>query len=1067
MPTERRLRAVSNHPFPSGATALAVLVASLMLVPPLVVAHGGAHPLGSGPPLPTAAAAVAGTAAPARDASASVGSVAYSWDLVNDTTYFGAYNATDPVSPAAMAIDPTTDRLWIGYGERSTGGEFNVTLVDLARHLVVGSVPNTEYTESLLLDPLSNTMFLAQVANLSSGAGEIAFLNATTLRVVHPSVPVGAYPEGMAYDAYAHLLYVADNGSAGVTAINVTSGVVIHALIPTGAGPDSVAYDPLTGDVFVANDGANNVTLLNGSRGQPDGPGLAVYQPYSMTYDPLVREVLVVSQPGAYCSRPSDVDVIDPAIRAVVAIEPTDACPQTSSMAPIPAVLDPISGNLLLPSFSYPNYELSVFEPFLNAFNTTGILTGIDPTVQAVDPVRHLDYVAHEGAPAYLLAINLTSGQNSTSVLLGGYPGSGTYDPANGNAYFVDSFASERPGDDTELVATAPDRVVAWNVTGGAATQVVPIGYDGSGLSGAYAPDAIGYIPSAHALLVANSAGDNDAVVLNATTGAFERYVGTGVEIGCWVGWPCGMSSVAYDPTGGPYTLIASPMSVLTAYYGNLSYGASWYGGQSIGPPGTSSLRYQLLAVEPQNGSVFYLDPAMTSVYEFNLTNLSRLPAEGSVSAVVGSASTSLLAGILFDPLDRALYITDYALDRVYVVDATTLKTLATIPVGVHPVQLALNPKNGWIEVADSGSGNLTLLNGSSVAAGAVGHESVRVLSDPDAIFIDPANGETFVSGTENGVVEALAPVPVVGSFTAGSGVTDVGRAVGLHAIVSGGTGTYQYSYAGLPPGCAAADSASLTCVPQAPGNYTVTVQVTDAAPGVGTATTTLVVNPDPTVLLTPTATAVDGTTSVGFGAVPRNGTPPYAVTWEYGDGGTGAGLFVTHAYSAPGVNTAQVKVTDAAGGIAGASVPVAVGAVLSVVVTRSGNGSASGIETIFNATAVGGLPPFEFRWDFGDNQTLVAGVSGSGSPITSSVAHTFASAGRYEISVALTDGAGRTTVALWNITVVAGPNLSATGPTGASPPFPLVPVVLVVADLAAAVAIGVFVYRGRHRRPR
>jgi YVTN family beta-propeller protein len=1071
MAAEWCLRARHGWGAPVSPALLAVALAAVMLLPWPVGPREPALAAGVDGPIPSVPPVSVAPSTPALNASETVGSVAYSWDLVNDTTYYGAYNATNPENPAAMAVDSVTDQMWVGWGQRSTGGAFNVSLVDLARHQVVGTVPDTEYAESILFDPLSNTMFLAEVANLSTGAGELAFLNATTGIPVHPAVPVGRYPGGMVLDGYAQRLYVADNGSGGVTSINVTSGALVEPFVPTGAGADSVAYDPLTGDVFVANFGANNLTVLNGSRGLPDGPGLSVqpaHGPDSVTYDPLARDVLLMALTGTGGSSGRVVVVVDPAIRAVVALESFSLITTTLEGAPIPAALDPVSGNLLIPGCTpggdFPGpYQLTIFDPLLNAFNTTNIPTGEDPTVEAVDTAQHIDYVAHWGEPAYLVPINLTSGQNGTPVLLGAYPGSGTYDPASGKAYVVDSLSVEDVGLGTSAFLSEPDQVVALNATGGGVSGVVPIGYDGTGLSGGYAPSAIAYVPPANALLVPDAADDSPEVVLNATSGALEGYLSSGTELGedCayfGLSWPCGYSSVAYDPIVGPYAVMATPDGALDVYYAtNLTWDQTWAGPTGVLPFTAPPVRYELLAVDPDNGSIFYLDPSTTSVYDVNLTS------EAYTGGAVGNPALSFLSGIIFDPLDGYLYVTDYNLNLAYVVNATTLGTVATIPVGVHPVGIAFNPRNDWIEVANSGSGNVTLLNGSSVASGKVGEEAAGVLSDPEGIFIDPDNGETFVSGLANGVVEALAPVPVVGSFTADPATTDVGRAVALHAVASGGAGAFHYAYTGLPPGCSSADTPTLECVPQSSGEHEVTVTVTDAAPGVASAAVMVGVDPDPTVLIAPTATAVDGTTAISFNAVPSNGTPPYAATWRFGDGGSGSGLLVDHAYSAPGVYVARVTLTDAVGGVATASVQITVGGPLSVVVTRSGNDSISGEEAIFNASVIGGLAPFEFRWDFGSNQTLVTGASGGASPNSSSVAHLFASPGQYRVSVTISDGGGESTTAQWNITVIAGPNRTGPSPSpSSSAPFPALPVGLAVADIVAAAAIAGIVYRRR-----
>ena len=269
-------------------------------------------------------------------------------------------------------------------------------------------------------------------------------------------------------------------------------------------------------------------------------------------------------------------------------------------------------------------------------------------------------------------------------------------------------------------------------------------------------------------------------------------------------------------------------------------------------------------------------------------SGISTSPAGAETGRIIGDPHNSLLSGVVYDPLDRCLYITDYELDEVLVVNSTTLVTEATIPVGVHPVGLVFDSENGWIEVTDSGSANLT---GTERHTPGIGHGRGAVgagAAGPRGIFFDPLNGETFVASPREGIVVALAPVPVLGEFTAAPGGTDVGIPIHLHALASGGTGTLRDHYSDLPPGCTSLNAPVIDCVPQAAGNYTVTVNVTDAAAGLVSAKVTFAVEPDPTVLIAPTPAAVDGLTAIGFDAVAANGTPPYRMAWAFGDGGTG-----------------------------------------------------------------------------------------------------------------------------------------------------------------------------------
>jgi len=61
------------------------------------------------------------------------------------------------------------------------------------------------------------------------------------------------------------------------------------------------------------------------------------------------------------------------------------------------------------------------------------------------------------------------------------------------------------------------------------------------------------------------------------------------------------------------------------------------------------------------------------------------------------------------------------------------------------------------------------------------------------------------------------------------------------------------------------------------------------------------------------------------FATPPSGGVPPYTVSWNFGDGGVGAGTVAAHAYTAPGNFTATAMVTDSKGTTAQTTFPVSI----------------------------------------------------------------------------------------------------------------------------------------------
>jgi hypothetical protein len=96
------------------------------------------------------------------------------------------------------------------------------------------------------------------------------------------------------------------------------------------------------------------------------------------------------------------------------------------------------------------------------------------------------------------------------------------------------------------------------------------------------------------------------------------------------------------------------------------------------------------------------------------------------------------------------------------------------------------------------------------------------------------------------------------------------------------------------------------------------------------TTTTTTTVVPQLTagvIGTSPTGSGLASATLFTFllATPPSGGVPPYTFSWNFGDGGAGAGSTPSHAYTDPGNFTATVIVTDTKGTTAQASAPVSI----------------------------------------------------------------------------------------------------------------------------------------------
>lgn len=137
---------------------------------------------------------------------------------------------------------------------------------------------------------------------------------------------------------------------------------------------------------------------------------------------------------------------------------------------------------------------------------------------------------------------------------------------------------------------------------------------------------------------------------------------------------------------------------------------------------------------------------------------------------------------------------------------------------------------------------------------------------------------------------------------------------------------------------------------------------------------------------------------------------------WDFGDGATGTGPSVTHAFDGPGTFSVTLTVTDAFNRVGSKinSVTVASGGTPNASFTFSPRSPDIGETAFFNAnasTAPTGRSIVSYGWAFGD------GATASGA----TVAHAFDVAGSYQVTLSVTDDRGAVGTTTSAVTVTTG----------------------------------------------
>jgi PKD repeat protein len=183
-------------------------------------------------------------------------------------------------------------------------------------------------------------------------------------------------------------------------------------------------------------------------------------------------------------------------------------------------------------------------------------------------------------------------------------------------------------------------------------------------------------------------------------------------------------------------------------------------------------------------------------------------------------------------------------------------------------------------------------------------------------------------------------------------------------------------------------------------GTYTVNLSATDANPRIASASA-LTITVSPALSVSDGAGASVGNTplAVSFTSTPSGGLAPYSYAWTFGDGAGSTLQNPSHTYTAAGVDTVNVTVTDANGATASTSALTitAIGP-LSVAASATPTIGDAPLTTTLNGSATGGKAPYSYAWDLGDGT-----VSTAMSP-----SHAYSSVGTYTATVTVSDASGQ-----------------------------------------------------------
>ena len=386
--------------------------------------------------------------------------------------------------------------------------------------------------------------------------------------------------------------------------------------------------------------------------------------------------------------------------------------------------------------------------------------------------------------------------------------------------------------------------------------------------------------------------------------------------------------------------------------------------------------------------------------------------ANGS-SAVGKSTVGTVPYTFAVNPTDGSIYIPNGVVGALETVSVIQGNSEVTLPVGARPQFAEYDPVSGYVFIANYGSANVTVINGTTVLG------SIPVGIGPYALTFDPANDYVYVpnSGSANvTVLDGSSAYPSLAALGANPANVTVGSETLLSTTTGGPASAWTFAYAGLPSGCSTANVSVLPCAPGAPGAFLVRVTGWSSWGINGSASATLVVIPSTVTsfVADPSVVEIGSRTNATtrFLITVLGGVAPLTYNYAGLPGGCLSSditpLNCTPQF--PGSFNVQVTVSDGAGNTILANASLLVVPQLTVSVRATPIPTEVGRPVSFDAVTFGGLQPITSEWVTSD------GIRSNAAPLI----HAFPTAGSYVVQLWANDSLGGQAYGSVSVAVVA-----------------------------------------------
>ncbi len=336
------------------------------------------------------------------------------------TVINGATNSTTTVTtggiPAAVAINPVSNKIYVANCGVCTGGSNIVTVIDGATNAATAVSAGIDPWD-VAVNPVTNKVYV------SNNAGSVTVIDGATNTTATLTDPNAINPYAVAVNPVTNKIYVGNELSANVTVIDGATNSTITVTDPNAIYPWTAAVNPVTNKIYVTNEGSNNVTVIDGATNSTTTVTVGT-NPFVLAVNPVTNKIYVAN------SSSNNVTVIDGATNSTTTItDPNASYPRA-------VAVNPVTNKIYVANCGYVclgtgNGNVTVIDGATQS--TTTVRAGTAPLNVAVNPVTNKVYV-----PNYFSAnVTVIDGatNSTTTVSAGNRPGNVAVNPVTNKIY--------------------------------------------------------------------------------------------------------------------------------------------------------------------------------------------------------------------------------------------------------------------------------------------------------------------------------------------------------------------------------------------------------------------------------------------------------------------------------------------------------------------------------------------------------------------------------------------------------------------------------------------------------